>query len=61
MYVKVNFGRFFRKKNAPRRTKMYPNGEISPNLVSLLAWAKPEMKTSTENLESRVARFFGTN
>jgi hypothetical protein len=44
--IKVNFGRFF-EKNAPENRKMRPNGEISPNLVtlkeSLAIGRKPDM------------------
>jgi hypothetical protein len=31
-----SFGRYFSEKNAPNAKKYRPNGEISPNLVTLL-------------------------
>jgi hypothetical protein len=31
----VNFGRYLSEKNAPNAQKYRPNGEISPNLVTL--------------------------
>jgi hypothetical protein len=37
-----SFGRYFLEKNAPNAKKYHPNGEISPNLVTLTP-CLPEM------------------
>jgi hypothetical protein len=34
--IMLNFGRYFSEKNAPNAKKFRPNGEISPNLVTLV-------------------------